>query len=107
MEKGPEERGGGGLMIWAACGMVLCCALPVLLASGALSAAWAVLFDGSLGYWVLAGVLALAAGGVVLQNRSRAHRCEQFPESDLRNTGDRGVKYVEKPQSRQTPGPDE
>ena len=29
MEREPNERGKGGLMIFAACGMVLCCALAI------------------------------------------------------------------------------
>ncbi len=107
MEKDPKERGGGGLMIWAACGMVLCCALPILLASGALSAAWAVLFDGSLAYWLLAGVLVLAAGGLMSRNRSHAHGREQFLEMGRRHTRDPGVNDVEKPRARQVRGPAE
>ncbi len=101
MEKDPKEKGGGGLMIFAACGMVLCCALPILLAGGALSAAGAGLFDGSLGWWLLAGVFVLAAGGLMSRNRSRARR--QFPEMDPRHTGDRGMNEVEQPRVKRAP----
>ncbi len=100
MEREPNERGKGGLMIFAACGMVLCCALPILLAGGGLAAA-AGLLEGSLGWWLLAGVLVLAAGGLMLLNRSRARR--HFPESDPRHTGDRGMKEVGQPRTNRAP----
>ncbi len=101
MEREPNERGGGRSMIIGACGMALCCALPVLLASGALSAAGAGLFDGSLGWWLLAGVFVLAAGGLMLRNRSRAG--SQFPEMNPRHTDDRGMNEVEQPRAKRAP----
>ncbi len=100
MEREPNERGKGGLMIFAACGMVLCCALPILLAGGGLAAAGG-LFEGSLGWWLLAGVFVLAAGGLVLRNRSRAG--SQFPEMDPRHTGDRGMNEVGQPSTNRAP----
>ncbi len=100
MEREPNKKGGGGLMIFAACGMVLCCALPILLVGGGLAAAGG-LFEGSLGWWLLAGVFVLAAGGLMLRNRSRARR--QFQESDPRHTGDRGMNEVGQPRANQAP----
>ena len=100
MERDPKERGGGRPMIIGACGMVLCCALPILLASGALSAAGG-LFDGSLGWWLLAGVFVLAAGGLMLRNRSRAG--SQFPEMNPRHIDDRGMNEVEQPRAKRAP----
>ncbi len=93
MERDPNERGGGGLMIFAACGMVLCCALTIMLAMGGLAAV-AGLFEGSPGWWLLAGTFVFAAGGLMLLNRSRARRREKFPESDPRT-----------PTCGQAPGP--
>ena len=100
MEREPNERGKGGFMIFAACGMVLCCALPILLAGGGLAAAGG-LFEGSLGWWLLAGVFALAAGGLMLRNRSRAG--SQFPEMDPRHTDDRGMNEVGQPRADRAP----
>ncbi len=100
MERDPNERGGGGPMIFAACGMVLCCALPILLLGGGMATV-AGLFDGSLGWWLLAGVFVLAAGGLVLLNRSRAG--SQFPEMDPRHSVDRGMNEVEQPRAKRAP----
>ncbi len=102
MEREPNERGKGGLMIFAACGMVLCCAIPILLAGGGLAAAGA-LFEGSLGWWLLAGVLVLAAGGLMLLNRSRARGRETFPRSDPPHNGDHGMNEVGQPRTNRAP----
>ncbi len=76
MERKPE--GGGPVVIVAAVGMVLCCALPLLLLSGGLGAVTAWLFDGS-GIWLLfAGALALAAGGLFLRHRRGADKPDAF-----------------------------
>lgn len=104
MERDPNEKGGGGgFMVLAACGMVLCCALPLLLTSGALSAAGAGLFDGGLGWWLLAGVFVLAAGGLMLRNRSRAGGRAQFPGSNSRQTHVRGMNEIEQPRAKRAP----
>ncbi len=68
-----KEPGGGSGIILAAVGMVLCCALPVLLVSGGLGAALAWLLDGGL-IWLGAVVLALVAGGGLLHYRRSANR---------------------------------
>ena len=70
MEKKPE--GGGLVVVAVAAGMVVCCAVPVLLLSGGLGAVMAWLFDGSGIYLLLAGALALAAGGLFLAHRRGA-----------------------------------
>ncbi len=103
MERDPKARGGLGLAIFGVCGMVLCCALPLLLMSGALSAAWAGLFDGSLGWWLVAGVFVLAAGGLTLLNRQRAHGREQCPQSDPRHPDDRGMNEAGQPRAERAP----
>ncbi len=89
-------------MIFAACGMVLCCALTILLAIGGLAAVGG-LFEGSLGWWLLAGAFVFAAGGLMLLYRSRARRRDKFPESDPRHTDDRGMNEVEQPRAKRAP----
>ena len=72
MAKKPGE--GFGLAA-VCCGMVLCCAVLVLMASGALGAivAW---ISGESFVWLITAVLALAAGGVLLRSRRRTDRRE-------------------------------
>lgn len=72
MERKPD--GGGPVVIVAAVGMVLCCALPLLLLSGGLGAVTAWLFDGSGILLLFAGALALAAGGLFLKHRRGADK---------------------------------
>lgn len=67
MANEPDGPGGGGLAIAAVVGMVVCCALPILLVSGGLSAAVGWLFDGSLAWLLLAAGLAVA--GLILWRR--------------------------------------
>jgi hypothetical protein len=76
MEKKPD--GGGPFVILAAAGMVLCCALPLLLLSGGLGAVTAWLFDGSGILLLFAGALALAAGGLFLRHRRGAGKPDEF-----------------------------
>ena len=72
---GKEPGGGFGIAV-AAFGMVLCCALLVLVASGGLSVLAAWLFDGGL-VWLGAVVLALVAGGVLLRHRLSADKAKR------------------------------
>ena len=76
MEKKPD--GGGPVVIFAAVGMVLCCAIPLLLLSGGLAAVTAWLFDGSGILLLFAGALALAAGGLFLRHRRGADKPDEF-----------------------------
>ena len=86
MEGKPD--GGGRGVILAAAGMVLCCALPVLLLSGGLGAATAWLFDGS-GIWLLlAGALALVASGLFLRHRRGTDKPDELrTPADARGGG--------------------
>lgn len=77
MERKPERGGPVGFIV-AAAGMVLCCALPLLLLSGGLGALAAWLFDGSGILLLVAGALALAAGGLFLRHRSGADKPDEF-----------------------------
>ena len=71
MARKPDEHGGGGLRIIAVVvGMVGCCALPVLLMSGSLSAAAGWLSGDGLG-WLLLSVSLAAAGFLLWQRQNR------------------------------------
>ena len=76
MEKKPN--GEGPVVIVAAAGMVLCCALPVLLLSGGLGAVTAWLFSGNGILLLFAGALALVAGGLFLRHRRGADKPDEF-----------------------------
>lgn len=67
MANEPDEPRGGGMVIAAVVGMAVCCALPLLLMSGGLSAAVGWLFDGDLAWLLLAAGLSVA--GLILWRR--------------------------------------
>ncbi len=68
MAREPDESGGGGLRIIAVViGMVGCCALPVLLMSGGLSAVAGWISGDGLGWFLLA--VSLAAASFLLWQR--------------------------------------
>ena len=70
-----------------AAGMVVCCALPGLILSGGLGAVMAWLFDGSGIFLLVAGALALAAGGLFLATRlPGGHPVPRGPGSETRPT---------------------
>ena len=67
MEKKP---GGDGLkFVFAIFGMGLCCAVPLLLATGGLTALATWLFDGRIVWLLLSAVLALVALGLIFKPR--------------------------------------
>ncbi len=76
MEKKPN--GGGPVVIVAAVGMVLCCALPALLVSGGLGAMTAWFVEGSVTWLLLAGALAVVAGGLFLRHQRGADKPDEF-----------------------------
>ena len=91
MEKKPD--GGGPVVILAAFSMVLRCALPVLLLSGGLGAATAWFLEGSVIWLLLAGALAVAAGGLFLKLRSGANKQDDFrlPAAATTESNERSV----------------
>ncbi len=76
MERKPD--GGGPVVIVAAVGMVLCCALPALLVSGGLGALTAWFREGSVTWLLLAGALAVMAGGLFLRHQRGADKPDEF-----------------------------
>ncbi len=76
MENKPD--GGGPFVILAAAGMVLCCALPALLLSGSLGALTTWFVEGSVTWLLLAGALAVVAGGLFLSHQRGADKPDEF-----------------------------
>ena len=70
MSEHQDEPGGPktGLLLLASCGMIACCALPVLIASGGLAAALGWLSGGS-GIWLIVALILSAAAFAVLRQK--------------------------------------
>ncbi len=77
MEKKPDG-GGPVVIVAAAAGMVLCCALPALLVSGSLGALTTWFVEGSVTWLLLAGALAVVAGGLFLRHQRGADKPDEF-----------------------------
>ena len=76
-----EPKGGPGLMILAAVGMVICCAAPVLIVGGALTGFGAWLSGGGL-TWLVVAAIAVAAGFLLWRRRAGETRVDRGPPKE-------------------------
>ncbi len=79
-----EQPGGGRFKLIAGVGMVLCCALPLLLVSGGLGAMMAWLLDGGL-LWIALAALAAAAARLLWRRLSQPRGAQRRSEEVKRN----------------------